>query len=303
MSLTRLIFSLAIASLAWGHAISFSVSEGELTGNSLDLRVRLPRYETEHVPAGGIGAAIQFSGAKMLSQDCAPAGEDLACHMSFEFAAPIGEAIEATVTLARITVPNHVHIMRLTRLGIARQGVFDRSFETERIDFHQEAPFETWWRGARLGFVQMGYQPLLLLLVLAVGLVAKPPAYLVALLAAFFVTLPDRFYAPAGFFELATALALTYLALEHLFFSQASGRWLVSAVIGALEGAALAVMARPAGPGAISLAAGSFAAQTLLCLLAWRFSRNLSDVWIRRTMWGTLAAGAISSIWVFVKRF
>ena len=279
--LTRLILSLSLASICWGHAISVSVSDGQLTGNQISLRLRIPRYEVEKLPVADIAAAIQFAGARLLTNECGPVGEDLSCQMVFEFEAPIGEAIEATVTLARITVPNHVHIMRLTRSGVSRQGVFDRSFEHERIDFRQELALEAWWRGLRQGFAQIAYQPLLVLLLLLIGWVAKPPAYLTAATAAFFVVLPDKLYAPPDFFQTATGLALVYLAAERWLFPDARGKWVVSVVIGAIEGAAVAVMARSAGGGAIALGAGNLAAQALLSLLAWRyFGKILHSLWL-----------------------
>lgn len=279
--MTRLILSLSLAALCWGHAISVSVSDGQVKENQISLRLRIPRYEVEKLPVADIAAALQFAGARLLTNDCGPMGEDLSCQMVFEFAAPIGEAIEATVTLSRITVPNHVHIMRLTRMDVARQGVFDRSFEHERIDFHQEVALEAWWRGLRQGFAQIAYQPLLLLLLLLVGWVAKPPAYLIAATAAFFVVLPDKLYAPPDFFQMATGLALVYLAAERWLFPEAGGKWIVSAVIGAIEGAAIAVMARSAGGGAVALGAGNLVAQALLSLLAWRYvSRILASLWL-----------------------
>ena len=279
--MTRLILSLSLASLCWGHAISVSVSDGQLNGNQISLRLRIPRYEVEKLPVAEIGAAIQFVGARLLTNDCGPVGEDLSCQMVFEFAAPVGEAIEATVTLSRITVPNHVHIMRLTRMDVTRQGVFDRSFEHERIDFHQEVALEAWWRGLRQGFAQIAYQPLLVLLLLLVGWVAKPPAYLTAAAVAFFIVLPDKLYAPPDFFQVATGLALVYLAAERWLFPDAGGKWIVSAVIGAIQGAAIAVMARSAGGGAIALGAGNLAAQALLSLLAWRYlGKIVANLWL-----------------------
>lgn len=264
--------------------MSVSSSDGKLTGSQLNLGVRLPIYEVDKLEPAAIASAFRFAGAKLLSNDCERLGEELVCRMSFAFDVAAGEAVEvvdATVTLSRITVPNHVHIMKLTRAGITRQGVFDRSFESEKIDFHQDAPLEAWWRGARQGFAQIAYQPMLLLLLLVVGYTARPPAYLAAAAVAFFVVLPDRFYAPASFFQIATVLSIAYLVLERWLFPDAGAKWVASAAIGAVEGAAIAVMARAAGSGAIPLGLGNLAAQALLSLLAGRI---------------------ISSVWIFVKR-
>ena len=300
MQLLRLTLSLLIAALGWGHSISVSTSDGVVEDRTLRLTLRMPRYEVEQLPHAKLVASIQIEGAKLTASDCQPVETDLSCQLVYEFPAIPAERLAATVTLARVTVPNHVHIMKLTRNGIARQAIFDRTFEREQIDFHESAKAEIWWRAARMGFVQLGFQPILLILLL---IVPRPLAYTIGAAIAFLLVLPDRFYAPPGFFELATAMALVYLALESLFFSQAGGKWIFCALIGAIEGTALAVLARPTGAGAVAFGTGNLLAAFSLSLLASHFSRNISERWIRILMWAFLALGGIWSLWVLVKRF
>jgi predicted PurR-regulated permease PerM len=296
----RSVMFLCIAASLQAHSISVSTSTATLEGQSLSIALRIPKYEAEHTTPAAIGSAMRFNNAKLTHFDCNPVDQELLCKLAYTFATPPGELIEANVTLARVTVPNHVHIMRFLRGATTRQAVFDRTFENERIDLHEVGKAELWSRAARMGFTQLLYQPILILMLL---LVARPLSYLAATTAAFLILLPDTFYAIPGFFELATAISLTYLALEHLWFPNASGKWLLAAAIGALEGAGLAILARPTGPGAVAFGAGNIAASLLVILLANRFSRNISDLWLRRIMWALTGLGAIWSIWVFVKRF
>jgi hypothetical protein len=294
-----LLLCLTAASLS-AHSISVSNSEAAIDGSALTLKLRIPRYEAEHVPAAGLTSAFHFAGAQLASSSCAPQEQEILCDLRFAFPAPPAEQLEAQITLARVTVPNHVHILRISRGPVTRQIVFDRTFEKERINFHEPGRIEVFWRAARMGFVQLLYQPVLLVLLL---ILPRPLAYSAALAAAFLVVLPDRFYASPGFFELATAISLTYLACEHLLFREASGKWLISAAIGLLEGAALAVLARPTGSGAVAFGAGNLVATLALSLSARYFAHRIPLLLERYLYWAFAALGILWTIWVFFNRF
>jgi hypothetical protein len=212
--------------------------------------------------------------------------------------------LRTSVTLARATVPNHVHILRFTRAGAnLRQAVFDRSFESELVDLHQPTTIETWWKGLRQGASQVFFQPLLLLLLLTMGLLQRPTSYSLAAALAFLVILPDRFYATPGFFELATAVTIAYLGAEYLLFPDAKQRWAIFALIGLIEGASLAVLTRPSGSSAFPFATGNLLVQLALSHLPLLFSRNWKATQLRIYFGAVTAIGVIWSIWVFVKRF
>jgi predicted PurR-regulated permease PerM len=282
------------------HSSSVSTSDAKLDGQAISLHLRMPRYEAEHIPASGLAAAIQFKNANLATSNCAAVDQEILCDLTYQFQNPPAELVEANVTLARVTVPNHVHIMRFTRGPVTKQAVFDRTFENERIDLREVGKVELWWRAARMGFVQLAYQPILIALLLFIG---RPIPYTAAAAAAFLVILPDRFYAVPGFFELATAISLSYLALEQIYFPDGAAKWAIFAFIGLLEGTALAILARPTGPGAIAFGAGNLIASLSITLLAARFSRNIPATVMRRLQWAFAALGVIWSIWVFVKRF
>ncbi|MFN7541263.1 MAG: AI-2E family transporter [Acidobacteriota bacterium] len=294
-----ILLGLTAASLS-AHSISLSTSEAVIDGSALTLKLRIPRYEVEHVPFTGLSSAFHFSGAQLNSSSCAPQDQEILCDLRFAFPSPPAEQLDAQITLARVTVPNHVHILRISRGPVTRQIVFDRTFEKERINFHEPGRMEVFWRAARMGFAQLLYQPVLLALLL---ILPRPLAYSAALAAAFLVVLPDRFYASPGFFELATAISLTYLACEHLLFRDASGKWLISAAIGLLEGATLAILARPTGSGAVAFGAGNLLATLTLSLGARYFARKIPPLIERYLYWAFAALGILWTIWVFFNRF
>jgi hypothetical protein len=295
--------------LAEAHAISVSVAEGTLDGRALDLKLRIPRYEAEHLGKQGgtaaeaIARAFRFAGAQAVAQSCTGDGGDLVCLMSFGYAVTPGEKLEAEVRLARETVPNHVHILRVKRGGVERQAIFDRTFEREAIDFHQATGFETWMTGVRLGAGQLLYQPVLVALLLTMALVGRAWVYAPVLAASFLVVLPDKFYATPAFFELATAIGVAYFAVEGYFFPEARGRWIPLAVLGALEGAALAVLARPTGNAAVSYGFGNWAAQAgMLAAAVWGV-RRMAVVWRRYVLLALAIGGGAVAIGIAVSRF
>lgn len=298
-----LILLLFMAPTTAAHSISVSSSQAALSPNRLDLDLTMPTYEAEHLPRPyKLSPYFNFAGLQLLQESCDIIGQELRCRLAYQ--GPIGESIHTSVSLARATVPNHVHILRFTRAGLnLRQAVFDRSFESEQVDLHQPTAAETWWKGLRLGASQVLFQPLLLLLLLTMGLLQRPTSYALAATLAFLVVLPDRFYATPGFFELATAVTLAYLGAEYLLFPQAKQRWAIFALVGLLEGAGLAVLARPSGSSAFPFATGNLLTQLALSHLPLLFSRNLNPPQLRIYFAAITSIGVLWSIWVFVKRF
>lgn len=293
------------ATLLTAHSISVSTGEGQLEGRRLHLVVKIPKFEAEDLLAkgGNVGAAIRFAGASLAGQSCAYTGEDYQCQLEYTFAADVPERLRTEVELARLTVPNHVHILRLTRSGVMRQGIFDRTFEADEINFHEAGKGERYWRTIRQGMAQLALQPLALLLLVALALYVRPIPYLLGGVAAFLVVLPDQFYATPAFFELATAIAICYLASERWLFPQAGAAWAPALVIGLIEGAGLAVLARPSGEMAVAYGLANFALQGVLSFSLWHYVRTRRTPippWIWKAM---LAVGACWSVWVFAKRF
>ncbi len=292
-----------LATLASAHSISVSVGEGKIEGDTLTLSLRIPRYEAEHLGQAQAAAAFRFRDATITAQACAFEADEFRCQFTYRFSQPVGERLEAEVQLARVTVPNHVHILHLSRAGVQRQAIFDRAFERDTLDFHQSSMAETASRGARLGAAQLLFQPVVLVLLATIGLLKRPWVYLAASAVSFLAVLPDRFYATPGFFELAGAVAIAYLAIERLAFPDAAPHWLAFALIGAIEGAGLAVLARPTAAAALSFGAGNLLLQAFLSLLAWQLARGWGKRWWRGTFAALAAFGILESLWIYVKRF
>ncbi len=294
----------------WSHAISVSTAEGKLDKLDLAITVKIPPYEAEHlgktVPGSvtdAVSRAFLFRGAQRISQNCSGASGEMVCQLSYRYEQEPGESLDAEVRLARETVPNHVHILRIKRAEIERQTIFDRTFEKESIDFHEPSTLETWSKGMRLGGGQLLYQPLLLAMLCTIALIGRPWVYIPVTALAFLTVLPDKFYATPAFFELASAIGVAYFALEGYFFPDAKGRWMPLAILGAVEGAALAVLARPTASAALSYGFGNILAQSFVLGVSVIIATKLPESWRRYSLIGFAAIGTLAAAMILVWRF
>lgn len=295
---------------AWPHAISVSTAEGKLDKLELTLTVKIPNYEAEHLGKSGggtatdaVGRAFLFPGAQRTAQSCESGAGEMVCQLSYRYEQEPGERLDAEVRLARETVPNHVHILRIKRGGVERQTIFDRTFEKEAIDFHEASALETWSKGMRLGGGQLLYQPLLLALLVTIALLGRPWVYLPVTTLAFLTVLPDKFYATPAFFELASAIGVAYFALEGYFFPNAKGRWMPLAVLGIVEGAALAVLARPTASAALSYGFGNVLAQGLVLCAGAGIALKLPEAGKRYALIVLGAVGVLATGMILLWRF
>jgi hypothetical protein len=295
---------------AWPHAISVSTGEAKLEKRDLFLTVKIPPYEAEHLGKSGggtaaeaVGRAFSFPGARLLAQTCTGESGEMVCLLNFLFEQTPGERMEAEVRLARETVPNHVHILRIKRGSVERQTIFDRTFEREAINFHEPSAMETWSKGMQLGAGQLLYQPLLLAMLATIALLGRPWVYLPVSVAAFLAVLPDKFYATPAFFELASAIGLAYFALEGYFFPNAKGRWMPLGVLGAVEGAALAVLARPTANAAVSYGLGNILAQCFVLVVAAAIAVRIPETWKRYALVAMALLGVVSTATILLWRF
>ena len=107
------------------------MSSGDLTidGARARYELRMPLYEVAHVPHPETALLdhVRFAGAKLVSSDCRAdsARDAYICSAEYEFAAP-PDRLEAECTLASITVPNHVHLLRAAMGDKRDQAMFDR---------------------------------------------------------------------------------------------------------------------------------------------------------------------------------
>ncbi len=240
---------LAFAAPAAAHVVSMSTGEATLNGNRLDYQLRMPLYEVAHMrdPQMQLLENIRFlshnTPARLVNHSCHQDSGNLVCSAQYEFDGE-PQQFDVECGFSRITVPNHVHLLRAIHGDKSEQAAFDASFPLATIRFRPPTALETglndvgagFWR-ASAGWVQM-------LFLAALVLAARNRRELLQLGAMFLagqgVTviahLTTRLQVTPRFIEAATALTVAYLAFEILMLPSAGQRWLVVAVLGLLHG-------------------------------------------------------------------
>ncbi len=241
---------LAFAAPLGAHMVSMSTGDLKVDGARASYELRMPMYEVAHVrePEHTLLDHVRFQSggawAKPSGQACRQEQDTYVCTADYQFPAPI-ETVQVECTLASVTVPNHVHLLRAYRGDKSDQAVFDLSYTQAEIRFRPPTAFETSTREIASGFMRAagGLAPLLFLVSLA--LAARSRRELVALTASFVaaemlacaiaphiaISLSPRFI------EAAAALTIAYLAFEIILLPDSSMRWLVVAVLGLFHGA------------------------------------------------------------------
>ena len=93
--------------------------------------------------------------------------------------------MEVECTFARVTVPNHVHLLHASKGDKGDQAVFDFTYTSAEMRFRPPTQFEIWSRAAGGGFIRAvsGFAPLLFMA--AVVLAARTSKELMISAAAF----------------------------------------------------------------------------------------------------------------------
>jgi hypothetical protein len=264
-----------------------SLSSGDLAidGARARYELRMPLYEIAHVPHPETALLdhVRFAGAKLVSRSCAEdKGRDLyVCEAEYTFAAP-PERIDAECTLASITVPNHVHMLRASLGGKHDQAMFDAAFPRATLRFRPPTAVETALTEAGGGFQQALGGPVQILFLAALALAARSGRELAALAAMFLagqvlavIVTPHTNWQPAPrFVEAAAALTVAYLAIEILLLPKAGSRWAVAGVLGVFHGLYFHLFLQTAGYRQGFVLAGAACAEVaVLAVLALLFSR------------------------------
>jgi len=280
-----------LAGPAWAHVISMSSGDLAIRGAQAHYELRLPLYEVSHVtnPEQSLPAHIRFSSggraARMLSSAChADASHDIyVCAADYEFAAPV-ESLDVECTFYAVTVPNHVHLLRVDKGGKHDQAVFDISFPHATLRFRPPTALETAVTQAGAGFMR-ALVPVEVLFLAALVLAARSRRELLLLAGMFLagqlaaaVTVPLTAWQPAPrFVEAAAALTIAYLAVEILLLPEARMRWLIVAVLGGFHGLYFALFLRTTGYSAWNVLAGAVLAEIPLiavCALVFSYVRR-----------------------------
>jgi len=242
------------------HMVSMSTGDLKVDGNRAHYELRMPMYEVAHVrePSHTLLDHIRFESggawAKPSGQACRQEQETYVCVADYQFPAPV-ETLQVECTLASVTVPNHVHLLRAYRGDKTDQAVFDLSYTQAEIRFRPPTAFETAVREISAGFMRAagGLAPLLFLagLVLAARSRRELAALTVSFLAAeaLACTISPRITSSLSprFIEATAALTIAYLAFEIILLPQSSLRWLVVAVLGLFHGAYFAAFLAESG--------------------------------------------------------
>jgi hypothetical protein len=270
---------------ACAHVVSMSSGDLTVEGARGRYELRMPLYEVAHVPRPETALLehVRFAGAKLVRSDCRAdsARDAYVCTAEYEFAAP-PDRIEAECTLASITVPNHVHLLRAEMGGKRDQAMFDRSFPRATLRFRPPGPAEIAMTEAAGGFLRALGGPVQILFLAALTLAARSRRELLRISAMFLLgqaiavlIVPGTGWQPAPrFVEAAAALAVAYLAVEILLLPKAGARWLIAGVLGMFYGLFLLLFLQTAGyrPGFV-LAGAAVAEAAVIAMLAALFAR------------------------------
>jgi hypothetical protein len=282
----RWILLLAALPLA-AHTISMSTAELKLEGSRGIYELRMPAYEVTHVqkPEQTLFEHVQFSNggtaAKLMEKTCRQEGQALICNAVYDFGKPV-ETVDAECTFARITVPNHVHVLKAFLGSKTDQAVFDVTYEKAELRFRPPTPVEIAIRQIGTGMLASLTAIAGLLFLAALALSGRTWRELLLLVAAFSVgeilaaMLLGRLqveWAPR-FVEAAMALSVAYLAVEILFLPAAGGRWIVCGALGLFHGLYFALLIRDTDYQAVYVLGGALVVELVVIAIFWAIVRR-----------------------------
>jgi len=271
------------------HTISMSNGDLQVKGNRATFQLRMPVYEITHLqdPPQQLFESLRFSSAgqegKLIEKSCHDSPNDgmYVCDGVYEFPAPV-ETIDVECRLARITVPNHVHLLRAWRDGKSDQAMFDVSFEKALLRFRPPTPMETAINEIFAGVLRAGTALAGLLFLFALALASRSWKELGLLTAAFLlgegVAYLLRWSPSPRFVEAAMGLTVAYLAVEILLLPTAGNRWAVAGVLGIFHGLYFALFIRSSEYSALWVMTGVVATELSLILILWLLTRRITSV-------------------------
>ncbi len=229
------------------HMVSMSTGDLRIEGTRAIYELRMPLYEVAHAkdPEQSLFEHIRFGEARLRSKQCASDAQDGAYHCTaeYEFPAPPSR-LDVECTLHSVTVPNHVHMLRVSMGDKNDQAVFDLSFTRAEMNFRPLSAAEIALREGLAGMMRAAGGAAQILFLAGLALAARTRRELIEL-ALWFLTgeilaaaiVPATAWRPAPrFIEAAAALTVAYLAVEILLLPKAGRRWLVAGVLGLFHG-------------------------------------------------------------------
>ncbi len=245
----HLLFLAAISPLA-AHTISMSTGELRLEGNHATYELRMPSYELVHMrnPEQILFDNIRFDTGKLTGKTCENSGAYLTCKATYEFPRAM-DSIEIECRFAKVTVPNHIHLLHAYLGDKSDQAIFDYTVEKADLRFRPPTAFETAVKESVEGILRAATSIPGLLFLLALALAARTWTEMGLLTLAFAtgeiaacIAMPLLKLNPSTrFIEAALGLTIAYLAVEVLFLPAAGNRWAVAAVLGLFHGLYFAI--------------------------------------------------------------
>jgi hypothetical protein len=277
-----------LACPAFAHVMSMSSGELTIHGTLAHYEFRLPQYEMPHVanPSQSLFGHIVFSSggrqARMLTSACTedPAHGAYVCAADYQFAAPV-DSLDVECTFYAVTVPNHVHLLRVENGAKRDQALFDISFPRATLRFRPPTALETAIAQSGAGALRAWGGAAQILFLASLVLAARSRRELLVLTAMFLtgqiaaaMAVPfTHWQPPARFVEAAAGLTIAYLAVEILVLPKAGMRWLILAVLGAFHGLYFELFVRTSGYRALYVLTGAvFAEIALIAVCALLFS-------------------------------
>ncbi len=290
--------ALPLAGPLRAHMVSMSTGDLKVNGARASYELRMPMYEVAHVhdPERTLLEHVRFQSAgvwgRPSDQACRQDQDTYVCTAEYQFPAPV-ETVQVECTLASVTVPNHVHLLRAYRGDKTDQAVFDLSYTQAELRFRPPSAFETATREVSAGFMRAagGLAPLLFLVALV--LAARSRRELLALTASFIaaealacaVAPHITLSLSPRFIEAAAALTIAYLAFEIVLLPQSSSRWLVVAVLGLFHGTYFAAFLTESGYHIATFLTGVVICELLLvALFAFLLDRLMRLSFLRRAV-------------------
>ncbi len=294
------------------HTISMSTAELKLEGSKGIYELRMPAYEVTHVqkPEQTLFEHVQFSNggmaAKPTEKTCRREGLTFICGAVYDFGKPV-ETVDVTCTFARITVPNHVHVLKAYLGPKTDQAVFDVTYEKAELRFRPPTALETAIKQIGAGMLGSLTPIAGLLFLAALALSGRTWRELLLVVAAFTIgevmaaLLLGRLHvewAPR-FVEAAMALSVAYLATEILFLPDAGGRWIVCGALGLFHGLYFAVFIRDTDYRALYVLSGALVVELVVIAIFWAIVRRFP----RMVRYATMVLMAIGASWFGLRLF
>lgn len=292
----RRFFLFLLAFPAGAHMVSVSTGEAILDGNKLHYELRMPLFEAQHLAKPEwLLESIHFEGAARTSGSCQENKADgsYRCSASYEYPQP-PDRLTVECTFHKVTVPNHIHVLRAVRGDKTDQAVFELTATKATLRFEPPSPLEVAVTRISSGLTRALGGPAPVLFLFALVLASRSRRELLTLLAMFFAgqvaaafIFPTvSWYPSERFIEAAAALTIAYLAVEILLLPQAGQRWLVVGVLGLFHGLAFATFLRSSGQTPGWFLAGALAGECLLAVVFSFFVRLVSRLtlpdWLMR---------------------